>query len=75
MRRFIVHAGTHQHVVVPPDRFVLDWMLLVYARWQTFDHCRSFWTYKVGYGVAGSGHTLVACEAVLFRGKGNAMDA
>lgn len=70
-----MHAGSHQHVVVPPDGFVFDWMLLVDARGQTFDHGRSFWTHEVGYGVTGSGHTLVAREAVLFRRKRNAMDA
>lgn len=70
-----MHASSHQHVVVPPDRFVFDGMVLVYARWQTFDYSRPFWADEVRYGVAGPGHTLVACEVVLFRRKGNAMDA
>ena len=74
-RRFIMHASTHQHVVIPPDRLVFNGMLLVYARWQTFNNGRSFWTHEIGYGVTGSGHPLVACVAVLFGREADAMDA
>lgn len=69
-----MHASSHQHVVVPPDRFVFDGMLLISARGQAFNYSRPFWANEVRYGVAGPSHTLVAGEAVLFRGKRDAMN-
>ena len=62
----VLHACSHQHVVVPDDRLILGWVVLIRTRRQTFNHVFAFGAHEVRYRITFSSHTFVACESILF---------
>ena len=69
----VLHACTHQHVIIPLDRLVLGRMLLINARWQALDDMGAFRADKVWDGVSFACHAIIARKAILLWRKTDAM--